>query len=165
MEHQRMGPRSPDTVHPLRRGRRRRISIPNGLRRMGDEKSVEIEVEGEEAEVVKDEGKSESGEKDAEKAEVAALPPTTTKEEQTTHDQSQSMLFQKLPPEIRSLIWRECVGNYNIYLGVVDGEKRVRHCKLFEGKGLMSLIADQKEQDKIMAANYFMPMLRSCRRM
>jgi hypothetical protein len=158
-----MGPRSPDQVHPLRRGRRRRISIPNGLVRMANEKVVVVESEDDEVEIVQEKGKEDAG--DVEKVDAMAVPSTTTTEEQKTFDQSQSLLFQKLPPEIRSLIWRECVGNYNIYLGVVDGEKRVRHCKIFAGKGLMGIESDQYEQNQIMAKNYFMPMLQSCRRM
>jgi hypothetical protein len=147
-----MGPRSPESVHPLKRNRRRRISIPNGVYRKLDEKSAVLETEDTEETL-------------NEKHAMAPIVPVMSKEEVDTHDQSQSLLFQKLPPEVRSLIWRECVGNYNIYLGIVDGEKRIRHCKIFEGLGLMGKIANQEEQDELMRKHYFVSMLQSCRRM
>jgi hypothetical protein len=99
----------------------------------------------------------------------AIVPPTTidtgADEQQTTFTQSQSLLFRKLPPELRGLIWRECVGDLSIYLGVIQEEKRIRHCKIFEGRGLMRLSIDQDEQDRLMEEHYFIPLLQTCRRM
>jgi hypothetical protein len=167
MEYQRVGPRSPESVKPLRRGRRRRVSIPAGVRRMVDEKTIMEKKE--EVEEMLDDNPGSADEKAMEKESVnekleTIQPPTSTAEEQTTYTQSQSLLFQKLPPELRSLIWRQCVGNYNIYLGIIADEKRIRHCKIFEGKGLMRLTMDQDEQDKLMEQHYFISLLQSCRR-
>lgn len=166
MEYQRVGPRSPETVRPLRRGRRRRVSIPPGVRRLVDEKTSDQETE-----LVEDmDEKCVIMNADTEKGyanEKYEAPPSKDLDldEQTTYVQSQSLLFRKLPPELRSLIWRECVGNYNIYLGVIQDEKRIRHCKIFEGKGLMRMSMDQEEQDKLMDQHYFISVLQSCRRM
>ncbi|KIW05178.1 uncharacterized protein PV09_03727 [Verruconis gallopava] len=167
MEYQRVGPRSPDTVRPLRRSHRRRISIPHCARRTNNEVDKSLDVENEKA-------IERTGEKDAICGPGHASLNTIDKhvlqqakassDDQITHSQSQSLLYRKLPPEIRSLIWRHCVGNFNIYLGIISDEKRIRHCKIFEGKGLMRLSMDQAEQDKLMKEHYFISLLQSCRR-
>lgn len=172
-----MGPRSPDGVHPLRRGRRRRISIPEGVIRFSEKSMV---IESDSTEEIKNEkamGEDEVTNEKTQDEHVTSVLRTTTHEEQTTHTQSQSPLFQRLPPEIRALIWREAVGSYNIYLGIVEGQKRVRHCKIFEGRGLMSKTTsawrsgssvvdeNQQEQNALMKRHYFGDLLVSCRRM
>jgi len=111
---------------------------------------------GSETEVVMDEKKvRELGED---------IPTTTKQERQVTHGQSQSLLFQKLPPELRALIWRECVGSYDIFIGVRKDERYVRHFKLREGKGFMAPDSNEEEQYLANQVHDFMPLLRSCRR-
>lgn len=159
-----MGPRSPETVHPLRRGRRRRISIPNYVRKFGCEEKIMEESSENDEEGVIDEKTA-----DLEKRPPMRRIPTTTLEPQRTYNQEQSPLFSKLPPEIRHLIWRQCVGDYKIYLGVGKddtgaGEKHIRHCKIFPGRGLMAPHANQDEQNELMAQSAFLSLLQSCRR-
>jgi hypothetical protein len=148
------------------------VSIPPGVRKLVDEKALE-EEKGEEyddgvVEVLDEKVVVIEADAERDRAGETVVSPTAIDagaEEQTTYTQSQSLLFRKLPPEIRSLIWRECVGNFDIYLGVIPEEKRVGHWKIFEGKGLMRLSMDQEEQDRLMGEHRFIPLLRTCRRM
>lgn len=47
---------------------------------------------------------------------------------QTTYDQSQSILFSKLPKEIRLLIYEEVIGRKLIHLGFIDHVLHRRFC-------------------------------------
>jgi hypothetical protein len=76
--------------------------------------------------------------------------------------QEQALIFTTLPPEIRAQIWKEVVGGYEIYLGIVS--KKVRHCKIFGGLGIARCDIDEEEQDRLQAQHKLLPLLRTCRR-
>lgn len=51
--------------------------------------------------------------------------PRNSRRKQQTHPQSQSPIFAKFSPELRRLIWEECLGGKTLHLRICD--RRVRH--------------------------------------
>jgi hypothetical protein len=70
--------------------------------------------------------------------------------------QEQSLLFAKLPLELRQHIFKEVVGGFEIYLGIVN--EKLQHCKLF-GTG------KDREVNILLQSEYkLLPILLTCRR-
>lgn len=54
----------------------------------------------------------------------------TLEADQNVTSQQDSLLFAKLPLELRRQIWKEVVGGFDIYMGIV--EKQLKHYKIFD---------------------------------
>ncbi|KAF2431843.1 hypothetical protein EJ08DRAFT_695995 [Tothia fuscella] len=81
---------------------------------------------------------------------------TLTNDQRVLPQDQTSLLFQKLPLELRRQIWEECVGGFDVYLGIAD--LKLQHCKLFPGMN-----HDQKTLSIQQAEYKLLPLLLTSR--
>jgi len=75
--------------------------------------------------------------------------------EQKFLSQNQSLLFAKLPLELRRQIWKEVLGGFDIYLGIVA--QQLQHCKLF------GVEHARDDQIRLQQEHKLLPLLLTCR--
>jgi hypothetical protein len=76
--------------------------------------------------------------------------------DQMVAGQEQCLLFARLPLELRQHIWKEVVGGFDVYLGIIN--EKLQHCKLFG-------TSEDQEVNVLLQSEYkLLPILLTCRR-